>query len=174
MAVLFLLLAIIGALVVGDLVLENTAVGGVTVLNQSITGFSVGLTLAMAAALGFVVGLLAVGSASMRRTRRARRRQLRTAERELSGQVLELERENTRLRGELSRRDLYARRLPDVAAADDPGAPATTVHRVPAPPAGRQGEPVYEEARRVARLRRDSDVSFLSTDDQGRSPNNPR
>jgi hypothetical protein len=85
MAVLFLLLAIVGAMVVGDLVLENAAVGGITVLNHPITGYSDGLLLAMAAAPGLVVGLLVVGSAAMWRTRRARRKRLRTVERELSG-----------------------------------------------------------------------------------------
>lgn len=95
MAALFLLLAVLGAIVVGDLVLENTAAGAITVLNHPISGYSDGLLLAMAAVLGFVVGLLVVGSASTRRTRRAHRKQLRTAERELSGQLIELERENT-------------------------------------------------------------------------------
>jgi hypothetical protein len=144
MAALFLLLAIIGASVVADLVMENTGTGAITVLNHPITGYSDGLLLAMAAAIGFAVGLLVVGSVSMRRTRQARRKQLRTAERELSGQLLELERENARLREDLARRDLAAR-------------------RAPSPLADRQVEPVYEEARRVARLRSGSDLSFPST-----------
>jgi hypothetical protein len=84
MAALFLLLAIIGASVVADVVMENTGTGAITVLNHPITGYSDGLLLAMAAAIGFAVGLLVVGSVSMRRTRQARRKQLRTAERELS------------------------------------------------------------------------------------------
>jgi hypothetical protein len=50
MAALFLVLAIIGVGVVGDLVLENTAGGAITVLNHPITGYSDGLFLAMAAA----------------------------------------------------------------------------------------------------------------------------
>ena len=169
MAALFLLLAIIGAIAVGDLVLENTAAGAITVLNHPITGYSDGLLLAMAAALGFVVGLLVVGSVSTRRTRRAHRRQLRTAERELSGQLIELERENTRLREALARRDLSARRLAEVATAADLGSPAATGRWVPSAPADRQEEPVYEEARRVARLRSAADLSFLSTDDRARA-----
>jgi hypothetical protein len=168
MAFLLLLLAIIGAGVVGDLVLENTATGAITVLDHPVIGYSHGLLLAMAATIGFVVGLLVVGSVSLRRTRRARRKQLRNAERELSGQLLELERENTRLREELARRDQAARRLAGVAAAADLEAPAAA-RRAPRPPTDRQGEPVYDEARRVARLRGDSDLSFLSTDDQARA-----
>jgi hypothetical protein len=53
MAVLLLLLALIGAVLVGDLVVENTAAGGVIALQHSITGYSEGQLLAMAAALGF-------------------------------------------------------------------------------------------------------------------------
>jgi uncharacterized membrane protein YccC len=131
MAALLLLLAVLGAMVVADLVLENTAAETITVLNQPITGYSDGLLLAMAAALGFAVGLLAVGSVSMRRTRRAHRKQLRVAERKLRGQVVELERDNTGLREDLARRDL--------------------------------------EARRVARLRSDPDLSLRSTDDHARA-----
>ena len=111
MAALFLLLAIAGTAVVADLVLESTGAGAITVLHHPISGYRDGLVLAMAAALGLVIGLLMVGSVSMRRTRRARRRQLRRAERELSSQLLRLERENTRLRDELVRRDSAPRRL---------------------------------------------------------------
>jgi hypothetical protein len=70
MAVVLLLLAIVGAVLVGDLVVENTAAGGVIALQHSITGYSEGQLLAMAAALGFVLGLLVVGSVRMRRPRR--------------------------------------------------------------------------------------------------------
>jgi len=105
----------------------------------------------------------------MRRTRRTRREQLRVAERELNGQLAELDRENTRLRDELARRDLAARRLVGVTAAADPGSPAATERKVTSPPVDRQGEPVYEEARRAARLRAHSDLSYLSTDDQARA-----
>ena len=49
MAALFLLLAILGAIVVGDLVMENTASGAITVLDHPVTGYSDGLLLAMAA-----------------------------------------------------------------------------------------------------------------------------
>jgi hypothetical protein len=68
MAVLLLLLAVIGGVLVGDLVVENPAAGSVTVLQHPISGYSAGQPLAVAAALGFVVGLLVVGSASLRRT----------------------------------------------------------------------------------------------------------
>jgi hypothetical protein len=169
MAVLFLLLAITGAVVVGDLVLENTAAGAITVLNRPVTGYRDGLLLAMAAALGLVIGLLVVGSVSLRRTRRARRRQLRVAERELHGQLLKLEQENTRLREELARRDPPARRLVEVAPVVDPGPRPGSVRGGPAVSADHQAEPIYAEARRVARLRGAADLSFLSTEDQARA-----
>jgi uncharacterized membrane protein YccC len=162
MAALLLVLALVGAVVVGDLVMENTATGTITVLDHPVTGYSHGLLLAMAAALGFVVGLLVVGSVSLRRSRRARRKQLRTAERELRGQLLELGDENTRLREELARQELAGRRVAGVASAAGLDAPATA-GRVPPPLADSREEPVYAEARRVARLRSDSDLPSPST-----------
>jgi hypothetical protein len=114
MAALLLLLAVVVGILVGDLVLENPAASVVTVLRHPSSGYSEGQLLA-AAALGFVVGLLVVGAASLRRTRRARRRQLRTAERDLTGQLAELERENASLRQELADRDRPLHR-PAVAA----------------------------------------------------------
>jgi uncharacterized membrane protein YciS (DUF1049 family) len=151
MAVLLLLLAIVGAVLVGDLVVENTTAGTVTALQHSITGYSEGQLLAMAAALGFVLGLLVVGSVRMRRTRRARRRQLRTAERELTAQLAELERENASLREELAHRDPPARRPGAAAMPADLGiaSAAPTAERrarVRSTPVDRHPEPVYEEA----------------------------
>jgi hypothetical protein len=131
MAALFLLLAVLGAILAGDLIPENTAAGAIALLNHPIRGYSDGLLLAMTAVLGFVAGLLLVGSVSLRRTRRARRRPLQAAERELSGQLIELERENTRLRQDLARRDLTARRLTGAAEAADLGSPARTARWPP-------------------------------------------
>lgn len=162
MAALLLLLALVGAAVVGDLVLENTATGAITVLDRPVTGYSHGLLLAMAVAIGFVVGLLVVGSVSLRRSRRVRRKKLRTAERELRGQLLELEDENTRLREELARQELAGRRVAGVTSAAGLDAPATA-GRVPSPMADSREEPVYAEARRVARLRGDSDLPSPSS-----------
>ena len=162
MAALLLVLAIIGAGVVGDLVLENTATGTITVLDRPVTGYSHGLLLAMAAVTGFVVGLLVIGSVSLRRSRRVRRKQLRTAERELRGQLLELGDENTRLREELVRREEAGRRVSGIAAAAEFDPPAAA-HRVPAPLADSREEPLYAEARRAARLRSDADLSSPSS-----------
>jgi hypothetical protein len=157
MAALCLLLAVIGGILVGGLVLENTAAGSAMVLHHPISGYSEGQLLAMAAALGFVVGLLVVGAISLRRTRRARRRQLRTAERDLTAQLVELERENTSLREELARRDPPLRGPGEAALPADLGtASAASVAegqaRVLPMPADRHLEPVYEQAKRAAHL----------------------
>jgi outer membrane murein-binding lipoprotein Lpp len=157
MAVLLVLLAVAGAVLVGDLVMENTAAGSVTVLDRSFTGYSQGQLLAVAAAVGFLVGLLAVGSVSLRRSRRVRRRELRQAEQELTAEVAQLERENDSMREELARR---AQRRPGAGAmpaGQPPGSAASAGERraraYSAPPADRHPEPLYDEARRVARLR---------------------
>ena len=136
MAILLFLLAVAGGVLVGDLVLENTASGSVTVLDRSFSGYTQGQLLAAVAAVGFVVGALAVASLSLRRARRVRLRELRQSERDLTDEVAELERENRSLRGELARRDPRARR-PAAAAM----------------PADRPLDPAYDEARRVAHLR---------------------
>ena len=159
MAVLLFLLAVAGGVVVGDLVMENTAAASVTVLDRSFTGFSQGQLLAVVAGLGFVIGVLAVGSVSLRRARRVRRRELRRAERDLTDEVAELEQENGRLRDELARRAAVSRRPgPGTTPADVSAGMAASAGerraRAYAPPADRHPEPVYEEARRVARLRR--------------------
>lgn len=77
MAVFLFLVASLGAVVVGDLALENLAAGEVTVLNQPVSGSSQGVLLAMAAILGVVVAVLLVASMSSTRSRPARRKQLR-------------------------------------------------------------------------------------------------
>jgi hypothetical protein len=162
MAVLLLLLAVIGGVLVGDLVLENPAATVVTVLRHPIGGYSQGQLAAMAAALGFVLGLLVVGAASLRRTRRARRRQLRTAECDLTGQLAELERENASLRKELADRDRPLARPAEAASPGGLGSARTASvpdrqARVLPLPVGGPAEPVYEQARRAARLHGDLD-----------------
>jgi uncharacterized membrane protein YccC len=157
MAVLLFLLAIAGGVLVGDLVLENTAAGSVTVLDRSFVGYSDGQLLAAVAALGFVIGVLAVASVSLRRSRRVRRRELRRAEQDLSAEVAELEQENSSLRDELARRAAVSRR-PGAAAMPADRAPAVAPGderrtRAYSAPADRHPEQVDEEARRVTRLR---------------------
>ena len=158
MAVLLFLLAIAGGVLVGALTLENTGAGSVTVLDRSFTGFSQGQLLAVVAALGFVVGVLVVGSLSLRRARRVRRRELRRAERDLTADVAELEHENRSLRDELARRTSSSRRpgmgaMPPERAGDATMSGGERRARPDLVPNDRHPEPVYEQARRVDRLR---------------------
>ena len=91
MAAFFLLLALIGAALVGDLIWENTAAGEVTVLDRTVAAYPQGWLLAAAAAIGFVVALLLVASVSSTKARRGRRRQLRAMERDRQHEGIEPE-----------------------------------------------------------------------------------
>jgi hypothetical protein len=82
MAAFFLLLAILGGALVGDLVWENTTAGEATVLDRTVVSYPQGWLLAAAAALGFVIALLLVASVSSTKGRRQRRRQLRSVRHE--------------------------------------------------------------------------------------------
>ena len=82
MAAFFLLLALIGGALVGDLIWENTANGQVTVLDRTAVSYPQGWLLASAAAIGFVIALLLVASVSSTKARRNRRRQLRALKRD--------------------------------------------------------------------------------------------
>src|SRR5215211_2211619 len=95
MAAFFLLLAILGGALVGDLVWENTTAGKATVLDRTLVSYPQGWLLAAAAALGFVVALLLVASVSVTKGRRERRRQLRKLRRRRHHQVAESEQEHS-------------------------------------------------------------------------------
>ena len=103
MAVLFLLLAVLVGVVIGDAVLENSTASTVTLFNRSFDQLSYGELLVVFAGLGFLLALflfLAFGSS---RSRRTRRRELRAARRDAESRVEELEHENARLHDELAR-----------------------------------------------------------------------
>jgi outer membrane murein-binding lipoprotein Lpp len=103
MAALFLVLAVVDAVLLGDAVFANTSATSVSVFNYSITGFTQGQLLVIAAGLGLLGALLLAAAWSWSGARRAKRRQLRAAQRDLEGRVAELERENTTLRQERER-----------------------------------------------------------------------
>ena len=103
MAVLFLLLAVLVGVVIGDAVLENSTASTVTLFNRSFDQLGYGELLAVFAGLGFLLALflfLAFGSS---RSRRIRRRELRAARRDAESRVEELQHENARLHDELAR-----------------------------------------------------------------------
>lgn len=132
MAAFFLLLAILGGALVGDLVRENTTAGEVTLLGRTVADYPQGWLLATAAALGFVVALLLVASVSSTKARRARRRQLRSMKRDSRHEGIQREGDHADWLDES-----FGRREGD---AD--------VH----PPLQPQSEPLYEQTRRAAGL----------------------
>jgi hypothetical protein len=108
MAALFLVLAVVDAVLLGDAVLANTSASSVSVFNHSITGYTQGQLLAAAAGLG-LLGTLLLGLAwRSSGAQRAKRRQLRAARRDLEGKLAELERDNAILRHERERLDRLA------------------------------------------------------------------
>jgi uncharacterized protein (DUF58 family) len=101
MAAIFLVLAVVDAALLANVVLANTSATSVTVFDQSITGYTQGELLLVAAGLGLLFALFVGIAWSSSSARRAGRRELRAARREVEGRVAELERENARLKREL-------------------------------------------------------------------------
>jgi TolA-binding protein len=130
MAVLFLLLAFVLVVVLAAAGLENTGSSTATLFNRSFDQLTEGQLLLLAAALGFLVALFLFLAFGASRTRRTRRRELRSRRRDAETRVDELERENARLNKELadaraeletterSRADAVAERDRAEAAAD--------------------------------------------------------
>jgi hypothetical protein len=89
MAALFLLLlAVVGGVVVADLVLENPTATQITLFHQTVTGYSEGRLLAISAGLGALVALLLVASLNATKGRRVRRAQFRRLRRGLEHQTV--------------------------------------------------------------------------------------
>jgi hypothetical protein len=137
MAVLFLLLAVLCLVVLGAAGLENNDPSTATLLDRSFGQLTEGQLLIVAAGLGFLVALFLSLAFGASRTRRTRRKELKSRRRDAEGRVDELERENARLRQELSssrdelgtvernRDDAVAERNRAEAAADRVRAAAT-------------------------------------------------
>jgi hypothetical protein len=101
MAAIFLVLAVVDAALLANVVLANTSVSSVSVFDRSITGSTQGELLLLAAGLGLLFALFVGIAWSSSSARRAKRRELRAARRDVEGRVVELERENARLHKEL-------------------------------------------------------------------------
>jgi hypothetical protein len=131
MAAIFLVLAVIVGVVVGDAVLTSTGPGSVEVFTRSTTQFNQGQLLLTAAGLGliFAVFLLMAWGASS--NRRAKRREHKLVRRDLESRVHELEDENTQLREQLDR-STRTNRLSDL------GTEAGTQVSEPVAPVGRR------------------------------------
>ena len=102
MAVLFLVLAALVAVVIAAAGLENTTASSATLLDRSFSQLSEGQLLILFAGLGFLVALFLFLAFGASRTRRSRRKELKSRRRDAEGRVDELERENSRLHQELT------------------------------------------------------------------------
>jgi len=102
MAVLFLLLAFLVVVVLAAAGLENTDPSTATLFDRSFGQLTEGQLLVVAAALGFLVALFLFLAFGASRTRRSRRKELRTRRRDAEGRVDDLERENARLQKDLA------------------------------------------------------------------------
>jgi F0F1-type ATP synthase membrane subunit b/b' len=102
MAVLFLLLAFLVVVVLAVAGLENTSASSATLFNRSFGDLTEGQLLILAAALGFLVALFLFLAFGASRTRRSRRKELKSRRRDAEGRVDELERENARLNKDLA------------------------------------------------------------------------
>ena len=123
MAVLFLLLAFLVVVVLAAVGLENTSASSATLFDRSFSQLTEGQLLVLAAVHGFLVALFLVLAIGASRTRRSRRKELKSRRRDAEGRVDELERENARLRQELegverNRSDAVAERDRAEAAVD--------------------------------------------------------
>jgi TolA-binding protein len=146
MAVLFLLLAFLLVVVVGAAGLENTDPSSATLFDRSFSQLSEGQLLVLAAGLGFLVALFLFLAFGASRTRRSRRKELKSRRRDAEGRVDELERENARLKQELTgtreeletvdrdRSDAVAERDRAEATADSVRSDAAAQHEPAAPP----------------------------------------
>jgi type II secretory pathway pseudopilin PulG len=102
MAVLFLVLAFLAAVVIAAAGLENTTASSATLLDRSFGQLTEGQLLVLFAVLGFLVALFLFLAFGASRTRRSRRKELKSRRRDAEGRVDELERENSRLHQELT------------------------------------------------------------------------
>ena len=105
MAAFFLLLTVLVGVVLGDALVENDGAGVLTVFGQTTGRFNQGQLLLVFAGLGVLFALLLGLSLASTRRRRTRRKERRSGRRELAERVTELERDNARLRDDLSQRD---------------------------------------------------------------------
>jgi hypothetical protein len=116
MAAILLVLAVIVGVVIGDAVVANTDAGSLQLFDRTITGFSLGQLLIMAAGAGFLFALLLLSSWSSSKNRRLKRRDRR----DMQGRIGELERENAGLRDEADR-DRGTSRLGEMDSAEGTG-----------------------------------------------------
>jgi hypothetical protein len=102
MAVLFLLLAFLTVVLLAAAGLENSSTSSATLFDRSFNQLTEGQLLILAAALGFMVAVFLFLAFGASRSRRTRRKELKSRRRDAESRVDELERENGRLQHELA------------------------------------------------------------------------
>src|ERR687887_633608 len=98
MAILFLALAAIVGVVLGEAALSNTGSASVEVFNRSVTDFNQGQLLVLAAGLGFLFAFFLFLAWSGSVSRRAKRRERRLGQRGFQNRGDELQREKGSMR----------------------------------------------------------------------------
>ena len=88
MAVLFLLLAFLVVVVLAVVGLENSTASSATLFDRSFSQLTEGQLLVLAAVLGFLVALLLFLAFGASRTRRSRRKELKSRRRDAEGRQL--------------------------------------------------------------------------------------
>jgi len=187
MTAILLVLAVLGLVVLGDAVFENTTSTDLTLFGQQLHGFTLGGLLAMSAALGALTTCLLLLSFATSSRRRARRKELRSSQHDLEDRIVDLERENADLRAQPAAASRSGARPaaveapaaasdiprpvaksqpvppsprpsgPPASASPQPAAPATAVHDRPVAAPPSSEQPVGHGSTRMERLRGDAD-----------------
>jgi hypothetical protein len=151
-AFVLFLVAVAGAVVVVDLVWENTTVGQITVFHHTVTGYPEGWLLAIAAGLGFVVALVLVASVNSTKGRCARRKQLAGLRHGREDQMVAPEPDHARLLDTFFGPEEPSRHLGGPARPADlrgerPESRAEDHHWVTPQPIQHPAEPLYQQIR---------------------------
>ena len=181
MAVLFLLLAFLLLVVVAAAGIENTDSSTASLFDRSFGQLTEGQLLLLFAGVGFLIALFLFLAFGASRSRRVRRRELKTRRRDAEGRVDELDRENARLSKELAdarekldatertRADAVAERDRAEAAADRIRA-GRSADRGPAvapvPVDTRTGAPASDESRTAAAAPTETRTGAAALDDR--------
>lgn len=129
MAAFFLVLAVIVGVVIGDAVIANSSAVSIQLFDQTISRFTQGQLLVIAAGAGFVFAALLFLAWGWSKNRRLRRRERREVRRDMEGRIGELERENAGLRDEADR-DHRTSRLGEMADGESTGETTQVSRRV--------------------------------------------
>jgi hypothetical protein len=178
MAVLFLLLAFLLLVVVAAAGIENTDSSTASLFDRSFGQLTEGQLLMLFAAVGFLIALFLFLAFGASRTRRTRRRELKSRRRDAEGRVDELERDNARLSKELTdvreQLDATERNHSDaVAERDRAEAAADRIRASRSADDGPAAAPVPVDTRTGTPASADTGTGATALDDQARPGDRP-